>query len=207
MNVVRVLPPILLAFLLLLSVVWPFLTEEPVANPFLYDEKGEVMATTPYPPSSLYWLGTDREGKDLFYELIAGAKWTMLVALIVTSLRITLSTLFGVWLHKWFASLYVEGLLHAFTFVPQLLIAIIWLTPFLLYEVRSAPALSLAEAVLLQVVVLATVGVPTTAKMIGETVRHIHSFEFMDSVRVLGGSSFHFSFIHRWDDHYIRTGA
>ncbi|WP_406687591.1 ABC transporter permease subunit [Rossellomorea vietnamensis] len=191
MNIARVVPSILLSFLLLLSVIWPIMTEEPVAKPFLYDEKGEIMDTTPYPPSSLYWLGTDREGKDLFYELMTGAKWTMLVAFIVALLRITLSTLLGVWLHKWLASLYVEGLLHALTFVPQSLIAIIWLTPFLLYEVRSAPPLSMAEAVLLQVLVLVTVGVPTTARMIGETVRHIHSFEFMDSVKVLGGSSFH----------------
>ncbi|WJV29476.1 ABC transporter permease subunit [Rossellomorea sp. AcN35-11] len=34
-------------------------------------------------------------------------------------------------------------------------------------------------------------GVPVLAKMIGETVRHIHCLDFMDSARVLGGSSFH----------------
>ncbi|MBW3112111.1 ABC transporter permease subunit [Bacillus sp. MCCB 382] len=191
MNVIRMLSPYLLGFIFILSVIWPMVSVEPVVQTFLYGEDGSVVDTTPYPPSSLYWLGTDREGNDLFYMLVTGAKWTMLFAFVITLLRIFLAILMGVWLKNWFVSPYGEGLLQAFTFIPQSLIAIIWMTPFLLYEVRSAPPFTMAESVFLQIMVMTAVGVPATAKMIGETVRHIHSFEFMDSARVLGGSSFH----------------
>ncbi|WP_374056168.1 ABC transporter permease subunit [Rossellomorea sp. FM04394] len=187
----RVLPAYLLALIFLVSVIWPFVKEEPVPKPFLYDENGAVVDTTPYPPSSLYWLGTDREGRDLYYLLVIGAKWTMLFAFIVTAFRIILATFLGVWLKNWFTSLWVEGFLQAFTFVPQSLIAIIWLAPFLLYELRSAPSLTQPQSIFLQLFVLTIVGVPTTAKMVGETVRTIHAYDFMDSARVLGGSSYH----------------
>lgn len=191
MKSLRVLPAYLLLFIFLVSVFWPIVKEEPVAQSFLYDENGAVVDTTPYPPSSLYWLGTDREGRDLFYLLVIGAKWTMLFALMVTVFRIILATFLGVWLKNCFTSSWVEGLLQAFSFVPQSLVAIIWLSPFLMYELRSASPLTMTQSIFLQLIVLTMAGVPTTAKMIGETVRHIHSHDFIDSARVLGGSPFH----------------
>jgi peptide/nickel transport system permease protein len=205
-----VLPAYLLITIILVSVILPIVKEEPVAKPFLYDENGTVVDTTPYLPSSLYWLGTDREGRDLFYLLVIGAKWTMLFALLVTICRIILATFLGVWLKNWFTSSWVEGLLQAFTFVPQSLVAIIWLSPFLLYELRSAPPLTMTQSLLLQLIVLIMAGVPTTAKMIGETVRHIYCLDFMDSARVLGGSSFHLAkrnvFLHLFPRLIILTG-
>ncbi|NMH69256.1 hypothetical protein HF072_10770 [Bacillus sp. RO3] len=52
------------------------------------------------------------------------------------------------------ASPWMEALLHAFTFMPQSLLVMIWLSPFFLYELRSAPPLGLTESILLQLVVL-----------------------------------------------------
>ncbi|PFA63247.1 peptide ABC transporter permease [Bacillus sp. AFS015802] len=196
MKSVRALPLLILIFIFLVSVIWPNVEDEPVASPFLYDEAGRVVDTTPYPPSREHWLGTDREGNDLFYLLVTGAKWTILFAFLVTLFRVILATILGALLKEWFASPWVGGLLQAFTFVPQSLIALIWLAPLLLYELRSAPPLTMTQSILLQMIVFTIVGVPAAGKMISETVRHLDSLDFMESARVLGGSSFHRAKVH-----------
>ncbi|WP_421383108.1 ABC transporter permease [Bacillus salacetis] len=186
----------ILLVILAVSIVWPLVKAEPAVQVFLYDEAGKLVDTPPYSPSEEYWLGADREGNDLFYTLVAGAKWTLLFALTVTTLRVLISVIIGLFSRRLFSTVWVGGFMQAFNYIPQSLLAIIWLAPFLLYELRTKPPLDLGETLVLQIVVLTLVGIPTLTRMVAETTDHIYTFEFMESARILGGSRWHIARVH-----------
>ncbi|WP_409296747.1 ABC transporter permease subunit [Peribacillus sp. SCS-26] len=187
----------ILVLLLLLGVsfIYPLLAAEPEIVPFQY-ENGRAVAMPPYPPSADNWLGTDRDGRDLFYSLIKGAKYTILFAMLAALARIAAAVLLGLCLRKKLSAPVAAGFLQAFAFMPQSLLAILWLSPFILYELRTAPPLSFLENLLLQFAIVVTVGIPSLSKMVAETADHIYTLDFMDSARVLGGSPLHIARTH-----------
>jgi peptide/nickel transport system permease protein len=74
----------LLSIILLTSIVFPILISEPSIHHFRYTEETRQLIVPPYAPSQEYWLGTDRNGKDLFYAIVDGAKYTIIFAGIIT---------------------------------------------------------------------------------------------------------------------------
>lgn len=187
---------IVLMVILLLSFGWTIFREAPEVERFMYDENGALIDTPPYPISKTHWLGADREGNDLFHLIISGAKWTVMFALLVTAIRVLTAGILGLMARRMVASGWMTGFFQAFHYIPQSLLAIIWLAPYILYNLRSTPPLSFGETVVLQLVVLTIVGIPTLVKVVAETADHIHTFEFMESARVLGGNRWHISRVH-----------
>ncbi|PLT29620.1 ABC transporter permease [Peribacillus deserti] len=185
-----------LSVFLLFSIIWPALVPEPDIIPFLHDEHGRSIAMPPYPPSADFWFGTDREGVDILYALIKGAKYTLLFALAVSSLRLCLATVLGLLFRRSFSSPWMAGFLQAFTFMPQSLLAIIWLGPFILYELRSASPLGFTGTVVIQLLIVVWIGIPSLAKMVAETADHLYQLDFMESARTLGGTPWHIAKTH-----------
>ncbi|MCA1055655.1 ABC transporter permease subunit [Rossellomorea aquimaris] len=182
--------------MLILSIGWTFFWEAPEAERFMYDENGALIDTPPYPISRTHWLGADREGNDLFYLIISGAKWTIMFAFSVTALRVFTAGFLGLMGRRMVASRWMNSFFQAFHYIPQSLLAIIWLAPYILYELRGTSPLSFVETIVLQLAVLTIVGVPTLTKVVAETANHIHTFDFMESARVLGGNGWHLSRVH-----------
>ena len=141
-------------------------------------------------PSSEFWLGTDRLGRDYFSRLLHGARTSLLVALSATAVAAVLGTTVGmvaatagtrrvrVGGRRGFEIvLPVEGLLmrltDAFLSFPGLLLAI------------ALAALFGASLLLLSVVIAALLWT-TTARVVYSQARAILTLDFIDASRALG---------------------
>ncbi|MGZ8482203.1 MAG: ABC transporter permease [Candidatus Limnocylindria bacterium] len=142
-------------------------------------------------PSSEFWLGTDRLGRDYFSRLLHGARTSLLVALSATTVAAVLGTTVGMVAalagtrrvrvggrrRGFDLVLPVEGLLmrltDAFLSFPTLLLAI-------------ALAALFGASLLLLSVVIAGLLWTTTARVVYSQTRAILTLDFIDASRALG---------------------
>ncbi|MBY6038400.1 ABC transporter permease subunit [Fictibacillus nanhaiensis] len=180
---------ILLGCLLLISISLPLITTEPPVQPFLYKDNGELLSIPPLHPSQDHLLGTDRNGKDLLYALIEGAKYTIIFAGVVTLSRMIISLVAGLLFKRLFMNSWFGGLLQGFQYVPQSLIALLILSPLLFYELRTESVLSYNETLLIQLIVLVATGVFPLGKIIAETAQSLSRYEYVTCAKHMGASS------------------
>src|ERR1022692_3049294 len=80
----------MLAFFLLIAVLGPTLApQNPAAS-------SSTTGSLPLPPSAAHWLGTTVQQQDVFSQLLAGGRSTVLVAFVAGLLATALSVLIGV---------------------------------------------------------------------------------------------------------------
>ncbi|KEK23047.1 peptide ABC transporter permease [Bacillus gaemokensis] len=164
---------------------------------YRYNEKGEIVEAAPFSISRTYWFGTDREGEDLFYKVIDGAKYTILIAFFVAVARVIISLLISLFIHidKWRYS-FLQRCTVSFQFFPQTLFCILFLTPFIMYELRTKPIVTNIEVLWIQCIVLVAVAVPGMTRFFHKEIREIWDKEYVTSSFVLGGSKWHVFRIH-----------
>lgn len=66
-----------------------------IAGPWLVGDPTDFVAKPFAPPSAEHWLGTSGRGQDVFWQLVAGAKPTLLVGFVVGLVVVTLGALIG----------------------------------------------------------------------------------------------------------------
>ncbi|ANC75792.1 hypothetical protein ABE65_002650 [Fictibacillus phosphorivorans] len=180
----------LLLFIVSASIVFPLVLSEPEINPFRYSVALKKLEIPPYSPSKENWFGTDRYGKDLFYNLIDGAKYTILFACIITIGRIFVSFILGLFFKRLFKSSWFSDLIQSFQYVPQSLIVLLTLSPFLFYELRNEPMFTTSETLFVQLLVLIAVGVLQLGKIIAETTELLSRTEYVNCSKLMGASYF-----------------
>lgn len=118
----------LVAFFLLVAVLGPELAPH---NPYLRDRiqiiDGE-MQRAPFPPSGLYPLGTDDQGRDMLSMLLYGARQTLVIAFVAMTARLLLGFLLGTLAGWWPGSLFdraVAALTEFLAAIPGLILAIL----------------------------------------------------------------------------------
>lgn len=67
---------------------------------FHSDVKGNILDTPPYPPLTVFALGSDRFGYDLAHIMIIGAKWTIGITVIIVIFRMLLSIIVGSFIYS-----------------------------------------------------------------------------------------------------------
>lgn len=65
--------------------IWPF-------DPAAYGQMSDVMQ----PPSGQHWLGTDDMGRDVFANLVVGARVSLLIGAVATLISMLVGTLIGI---------------------------------------------------------------------------------------------------------------
>ncbi|TCP57649.1 ABC-type dipeptide/oligopeptide/nickel transport system permease subunit [Tumebacillus sp. BK434] len=114
---------IFLILLVVVCVYGGYLTPHPLQgnNPVLLEYSAQH-GPPPYPPSSVFWLGTDHRGNDLFSLLLNGAKYTLGFGLLICVIRLLIGVPLGLLtgaLGK--GKLWVTMLSSATTSIPGLL--------------------------------------------------------------------------------------
>ncbi|CAM4081549.1 peptide ABC transporter permease [Bacillus manliponensis] len=179
------------------SFIYSLYFKEDTLNPMrlLYDENENLIAASPFEPHEMPPLGSDRFGISIFYQILDGAKFTILFAIGISFLRIFFSAIFGVLL-----SLYMEKLkkvwqscTEVFYYVPTVFIAAILIFPVQLtvYSNQDAfikPDLSL---VFYQSAILIFVAIPTLTMYISSEVNEFMKREYILSAKIMGASRFH----------------
>jgi peptide/nickel transport system permease protein len=127
------------------------------------------------PPSSQYWLGADRLGRDQLSRLIYGARVSLLIGIGGVSIAVALGVCIGV-MAGWYGRLWDEALMRlmdGLSAFPSLLLAL------------SLVAIT-GGAVLNIILVVGIVGTPWVARVIRSQVLSVREREFILAVTGMG---------------------
>jgi peptide/nickel transport system permease protein len=186
------------------SVIYSVSTDNHVDQVRLhYSEDGvKLLGAAPHAPTEPFFFGSDKLGFSLFDQLVIGAKYTLIFALLIALLRVVGGLIFGVFYafhlgprtQQWLGKL-----VDSIHFLPLSLIAYIILAPILMpaftgfgYEFTY----SFTERILLEMFILTILVVPLTTVLLGKEIKRVLDYEFIASARVLGGSKFHLFWRH-----------
>jgi peptide/nickel transport system permease protein len=157
------------AILFLLALIGPLLAPDSIY--------ASNMIETLMPPSASHWLGTDDQGRDIFWRLIAGAQLSLLSTVLVVALysvigmiMATLATVGPRW---------VDELLMRITDIGQSLPGLV---------VALGIATVLGPSLQSGIIALAVTGWPMTARILRTTMRQTMEQPFVESARILGVS-------------------
>ncbi len=186
------------------SVIYSVTTDNHVDQVRLHysDDGVKLLSVMPHAPTEPFFFGSDKLGFSLFDQLVIGAKYTLIFALLIALLRVVCGLVFGVFyaFHLGQRTQYWLGkLVDSIHFLPLSLIAYILLAPILLpaftgfgYEFTF----SFTERILLEMFILTILVVPLTTILLGKEIKRVLDYEFIASARVLGGSKFHLFWRH-----------
>ncbi|MFD2132886.1 ABC transporter permease [Pseudogracilibacillus auburnensis] len=94
----------------------------------------------PFEPSSEYWFGTDRKGRDMLSLIVMGARETLLIVLLVTIIRYAVAIPLSFLAHKRVLGMdtLIKSLNAFFSYVPTIVIVVMLaiLPPVLLTDAR-----------------------------------------------------------------------
>ncbi|QIB27395.1 ABC transporter permease [Caloranaerobacter azorensis] len=86
-NKLAILSIVMLALLLILSVVGPYM------RPYAYDEQDFMSINKP--PSAEHWFGTDALGRDIFVRCWMGARVSLFIGFMTAILNFTIGVIYG----------------------------------------------------------------------------------------------------------------
>ncbi|QCJ42245.1 hypothetical protein FAY30_10190 [Bacillus sp. S3] len=180
----------LLLFLLMMSFLYPYYGPADFNQQILVkDELGKVIARAPFPPSETHWLGTSRNGEDLHWVLLYGAKFTLLTAFIVAFLRVMIGGIFGLFLSLWAPNLksYFKDFFLTMRYIPSILLAIILMIPI----VGAPNDANITSIVTYQLFVLVFIGFPSVALFASDITDELLNTSFVQSSVLMGAGKFH----------------
>jgi peptide/nickel transport system permease protein len=169
---------ILVAFLIVVAVLGPGFAPH---NPFLRDTlqwiDGELVRA-PVDPGPTYPLGTDQHGRDMISLLLYGARTTLTIAFVATSVRLLLGLTLGALAGWGIADRLITTLTELLAAVPGLILAIL-----VVY------AVGIRRGEVAFVVALTIVGWGEVAQIVRGHVVAIREEEFIEGARAIGLSS------------------
>ncbi len=130
-----------------------------------------------HPPSSKYWLGADRLGRDQLSRLIYGARVSLLIGVGGVSIAVCLGIMIGV-TAGWYSGMWDEVLMRlmdGLSAFPSLLLALA------LVAITGGTVVNI-------ILVVGVVGTPWVARVIRSQVLSLREREFIVAVRGLGAS-------------------
>lgn len=186
------------------SVIYSFTTDNHVDQVRLHysDDGVKLLSAPPHPPTEPFFFGSDKLGFSLFDQLVIGAKYTLIFALLIALLRVAGGLLFGIFYafhvgprtQQWLGKL-----VDSIHFLPLSLVAYILLAPILMPAFTGFGfefTYSFTERILLEMFILTILVVPLTTVLLGKEIKRVLDYEFIASARVLGGSRFHLFWRH-----------
>lgn len=166
----QLIVPIVVALLLVLAIVGPLIAPDALVY------RSDILSALA-PPSSTHWLGTDEQGRDVFWRIIAGAQSSLLSAVAIVTgfsfvgvLVATLATLGGKW-----ADEVLMRIVDAALAFPPIIFAL---------GVAAALGPSLNSAIIAMILT----GWPVTARVLRGVMKETMSQPFVENARVLGVS-------------------
>jgi len=161
---------IVVALLLLLSIFGPLIVPQGIYS--------SNMLETLLPPSAEHWFGTDDQGRDVLWRVVAGAQISLLCSILIVILYsiigivvATLATLGPRW---------VDEALMRFTDIGLALPGLI---------VALGFAAALGPSIQSGIIAMAVTGWPMTARLLRTTMRQTMEQPYVDGARALGVST------------------
>ena len=171
----------MVAILLIIAILGPEIAPH---NPYLIQRiqfiDGEI-DRAPISPNSIYPLGTDPLGRDILSLLLYGARTTLVIALLATTVRILLGLVLGAlagWRPNGIIDRFVTIVTGFFAAIPGLILAIL-----IVY------AVGIREGQIAFVIALSVVGWGEVAQIFRSHVYDIRKESFIEAAQAVGLSS------------------
>ena len=166
---------LVIAIFVLAAVAAPLLAPFDPAEQFF---DGLTLEGSPLPPNSLYWFGTDTNGRDQFSRLLFGAQTSLLIGIVANGLAVGIGTSLGLlagYVRGWTgaAIMRLTDLMMAF---PPLLLAI-------------ALAAILKPGLNIVILVIALVNWVQIARVIYTETVALSEREYIEAARALGAGT------------------
>ncbi|MBV6682369.1 hypothetical protein KV679_01550 [Bacillus sp. JRC01] len=165
---------------------------------YLKDASGKIYAAPPYSPLEMPPLGSEKTGLNLFWLLIAGAKYTILATIAIAFLRMVFGFISGL-IYTFLPKLlvkHVKGLAEVFQFIP--LVIIVYALLHYVDQAYQSAALESNTYIIIQVIAIAIVIIPSLGIYMGEEMKLFMHNEFIEASRTLGGTNRHLIRTHLW---------
>jgi peptide/nickel transport system permease protein len=170
---------IMLAVIVLVALVGPLVW------PFNPADVGSSSASLLRPPSSVHWLGTDELGRDVFRQVIGGARISLLVGVVATAISTIVGTVIGI-------------LAGYFTGAPDSLL--MRFTDFFLVlptlPLMIALGALFGQSLLVIIIVIGLTSWPPTARIVRAQTLSLRERLFVRRARALGSSDLRIIRIH-----------
>ena len=184
------IPSSIVLGLLTASVLYAMFTGDAIAQTnYVYDDEGSIESSAPHPPSQDIVFGTDPFGYSIAQQLMVGMKYTIVLSLLIASLRIVFGYLFGVAYTFFFTDKlrhFVNSIAEGMHFLPLTLVTYLLLRPVLISF--GEWDLSLAERLIFQVLIMSLVVIPITTSAIGNEMNETLKKDYVISSVLMGGS-------------------
>jgi peptide/nickel transport system permease protein len=182
---------IILLFLLLMSCLYPYYGPKDYNQQVLVsDEQGKIIDRAPFPPSGEHWLGTNRNGEDLDWLLLYGAKFTLITTFGVALIRVLIGGIVGIFMSLWapFLKSYFKDFFLTFRYIPSILIAIVLMIPIAggFYD-----NVSISAIVTYQIIILVFIGFPSVVLFTSDITDELLKTSFVQSSFLMGAGKFH----------------
>jgi peptide/nickel transport system permease protein len=184
-------PKFLLGFVFLVTMVItsffyePFIAEHIKKYDF-FTYKGELVGP-PFTPLELPPLGSDRLGTPLWTYIIQGAKFTILLAIVISFIQVIFGLLISVFFLHFLKRIQkiLEVLVESMIYVPVAVIAFWLLLP--LEQLINNPEEHFIKLLINQALLISIIGIPSTLVVLLKEIQKSLQEEYVLSSRVLGG--------------------
>src|SRR5579875_3392793 len=149
-----------------------------------YNTTGRTPDGLPVGPNSTFWFGTDSQGRDILVRIAYGARVSLEVGLGATALTIVVGVVLGL------LSGYYGGVIDT---VIARIIDVVLAIPYLLFAIALIAVLN-NIGVGLMIVIIASFGWASVARIIRGQVISLKEREFIEAARSLGAGSMRIMF-------------
>ena len=188
---------ILILILFIVSLMYPLYGDMEFNEEFyIYDENAKIIERAPTPPTLDHPLGTDRNGQDMVYIHLYGAKFTIAAVFVITAIRIVFGVATGLLIALWLpkVKIYFKDFFLGFRYVPGLIIVLFLMKP----VTGQYTGIPVWTAAAYQIVVLTLVAYPAIVLLTIDFIEVMQKKSFILSSYLMGGSRYHVLTKHIW---------
>jgi peptide/nickel transport system permease protein len=166
----------------------------PPAYQMSYSEKGTLMDSAPFPPSLEFPLGTDKIGNSLFYLIIDGAKYTIILSVVVGFIRLGLGLFFGFVLVVLPENIkiVIRGFIDGLHYFPLSLYTYMLAVPIMVFSWSFGEG----SAFYGPLIIISLLSTPILAMYLSNEIQRIYHKEFIRNAKIMGGSWWHIFITH-----------
>lgn len=192
---------------LILILLASFLYEPVLANfvkvtDVIY-EGATPIGEAPFSPMDVFPFGTDRVGTPLWTYVVQGAKYTILLGLVISLMQVVISCVIAILFYRLIKKIFpfIESLVDTMIYIPAAAIAFLLLFPI---QFVMEPEEDFLKYLLFQALLITIIGIPPLINVIVKEIGQVMKEEYVTSARTLGARGLHLYRVHVLKNLYPR---